>query len=76
MRVELTLEIDRPVEGVFAYVTDPAKLAEWQPNLVSVTKETDGPVRLGQPILGKLVRRQFASDYARLKQALESRPSG
>jgi carbon monoxide dehydrogenase subunit G len=71
IRIELTLQVDRPVEDVFAYVTDTAKLATWQPNLVSVTKETE--VRLAQPILASLLRRQFASDYARLKEALESR---
>ena len=47
IRVELTVVVDRPVEEVFAYVTDPAKLAEWQPNLVSVTQETDGPMGAG-----------------------------
>jgi len=144
IRIELTLQVDRPVEDVFAYVTDTAKLATWQPNLVSVTKETEGPVgvgtrfrevrsapfrrtveaivevsayeenrrfdlrivsgplpidgknefaavdggtridfvaegelggplRLAQPILARLLRRQFESDYARLKEALESR---
>jgi carbon monoxide dehydrogenase subunit G len=143
IRVEFTLRVDRPVEYVFASVTDPAKLATWQPNLVSVTKETEGPVgvgtrfrevrrgpfgrtveaivevsayeenrrfdlrivsgplpidgrnrfapsddgtridftakgelggplRLAQPILARLLRRQFERDYARLKEALES----
>jgi uncharacterized membrane protein len=144
IRIEWTLQVDRPVEEVFAYVTDTAKLPTWQPNLVSVTKETEGrvgvgtrfrevrrapfrrtveaivevsayeenrrfdlrivsgplpidgknefvavaggtrivlvaegelggPLRLAQPILARLLRRQFASDYARLKEALESR---
>ena len=39
--------MNRPVEEVFAYVADPANLGEWQTNLVSVTKETEGPVRSG-----------------------------
>ena len=47
IRVDLTVQVSRPVEEVFAYVTDPAKLSEWQINLVSVTKETEGPVRSG-----------------------------
>jgi uncharacterized membrane protein len=41
------IEIDRPVRDVFAYVTDPAKLASWQTNTVEVTQETDGPLRVG-----------------------------
>jgi uncharacterized membrane protein len=143
IRVDLTVQVNRPVEEVFAYVTDPAKLSEWQTNLVSVTKETEGPVRSGtrfrevrrapfgrtveaivevsayeenrrfdlrivsgplpidgrneftgmagatriefgaegelrgalrlaRPVLGRLLRRQFERDYARLKDALES----
>ena len=135
--------MNRPVEEVFAYVADPANLGEWQTNLVSVTKETEGPVRSGTrfrevrrapfgrtveasvevsgyeenrrfdlrivsgplpidgrneftavdgatriefaaegelrgalrlagPVLGRLLHRQFARDYARLKDALES----
>jgi uncharacterized membrane protein len=146
IRVETTVEVNRPVAAVFAYVTDPANLAEWQPNLASVTKLTEGPVgagtrfkevrrapfgrtveaivevsayeenrrfdlrivsgplpidgentfaatdggtridfaghgeprgplRLAAPILARLLRRQFESDYARLKQALESHPA-
>jgi uncharacterized protein YndB with AHSA1/START domain len=47
IHVELTVVVDRPVEEVFAYVTDPAKLAEWQPNVISVSKETDGPMGPG-----------------------------
>lgn len=47
IRVDLTVEVNRPVEEVFAYVTDPAKLGAWQTNLVSVTKETEGPVGPG-----------------------------
>jgi uncharacterized protein YndB with AHSA1/START domain len=47
IRIELTIEIDRPVERVFAYVTDPSKLGEWQPNLIEATNETEGPLGRG-----------------------------
>jgi uncharacterized membrane protein len=47
IRVDLTVQVNRPVEDVFAYITDPANLGAWQTNLVSVTKETQGPVRSG-----------------------------
>jgi uncharacterized membrane protein len=47
IRVGLTVQVDRPVEEVFAYLTDPERLAEWQTNIVSVTKETAGPVGPG-----------------------------
>jgi uncharacterized membrane protein len=47
IRVGLTVQVDRPVEEVFAYLTDPERLAEWQTNIVSVTKETAGSVGPG-----------------------------
>jgi ligand-binding SRPBCC domain-containing protein len=144
IRIELTCQVYRPVKNVFAYVTDPENLAEWQPNLVSITKETPGPIgagtrfkevrrgpfgrtveaivevsayeengrfdlhivsgplpidgrnefaasdgatriafvgegeprgtlRIAGPIVARLLRRQFERDYARMKEALESR---
>jgi carbon monoxide dehydrogenase subunit G len=47
IRIELPVDVARPVHDVFAYMTDLEKLAEWQPNLVSVTKEGDGPIGRG-----------------------------
>jgi uncharacterized protein YndB with AHSA1/START domain len=40
-------EIARPPAEVFAYVTDPAKLATWQTNTISAVAESDQPVGLG-----------------------------
>ncbi len=47
IRFSFPIEIGRPVEDVFAYVTDPAKLPEWQTNTAEVEQITDGPVRVG-----------------------------
>jgi uncharacterized protein YndB with AHSA1/START domain len=41
--------IHRPVEEVFAYVSDPTHSAEWQAQLLEVRKLTDGPVGLEAP---------------------------
>jgi uncharacterized protein YndB with AHSA1/START domain len=48
--IEFTIEteIDRPPSDVFAYVTDPSKLASWQTNTISA--EPDGPMALGTKI--------------------------
>ena len=43
-------EIARPVSAVFAYVTDPSKLATWQTSTVSATQEDTGPLGLGTPL--------------------------
>lgn len=43
-------EIERTPADVFAYVTDPAKLATWQTNTVSAVAESDGPLRVGSRV--------------------------
>jgi uncharacterized protein YndB with AHSA1/START domain len=47
--IEFNIEthIERPVGEVFAYCTDPDKLATWQTNTVSAVPEGDGPLRFG-----------------------------
>jgi uncharacterized protein YndB with AHSA1/START domain len=39
--------IARPPRDVFAYATDPDKLASWQTNTVSATRTDDGPYGVG-----------------------------
>jgi uncharacterized protein YndB with AHSA1/START domain len=46
-RFEHTVEIGRPVEEVFAFVTEPGNLARWQPSLMDVRPERRGPLRPG-----------------------------
>jgi uncharacterized protein YndB with AHSA1/START domain len=41
------IEIERPPEVVFAYVTDPARFAEWQGDVASARWEDDGPSTVG-----------------------------
>jgi uncharacterized protein YndB with AHSA1/START domain len=40
-------EIERPLAEVFAYVTNPIKLATWQTNAVSAVAESDRPLGPG-----------------------------
>jgi uncharacterized protein YndB with AHSA1/START domain len=42
-----TIEIDRPPDEVFSYVTDPARFAEWQYDVVSVRLEGGRPPSVG-----------------------------
>lgn len=42
-----SVEIGRPPEEVFAFVTDPAAYPRWQPSLLSVEPHAPGPLRLG-----------------------------
>ena len=47
MTIEQEFLVKAPPARVFAYVTDPAKLPEWQPTAISVTNESGGPIRAG-----------------------------
>jgi uncharacterized membrane protein len=47
IKFHIPIEINRPVDEVFGYVTDPDKLPSWQTNTVSVEMEPDGPMALG-----------------------------
>lgn len=47
--IQFTIEthIERPASDVFAYATDPDKLATWQTNTVSAVPLDDGPLIVG-----------------------------
>ena len=42
-----SIEISRPPEDVFSYVTDPSHLTEWQESVVSAREEGDAPRGVG-----------------------------
>ncbi len=42
-----SIEIDRPPDEVFSYITDPARFAEWQYDVVSVRLEGGRPPSVG-----------------------------
>lgn len=44
-------EIARPPEVVFPYVTDPARLSEWQESVVSTRVEPSGPPHVGSRVV-------------------------
>jgi uncharacterized protein YndB with AHSA1/START domain len=47
IRYQTTVQLSRPVEQVFSFLTDPEKLMMWQSNLVKAVILTSGPLRLG-----------------------------
>jgi uncharacterized protein YndB with AHSA1/START domain len=42
-----SIDIARPPDEVFAYVTDPPRFPEWQPDIVSVHVDSDRPPSVG-----------------------------
>jgi uncharacterized membrane protein len=49
--ISTSVEIARPPEDVFAYLSDVSRHPEWQEGLVSAAVETDGPVSTGSRIV-------------------------
>ena len=47
IKAEQTVVIDRPIEEVFAYVTDQTNTPAWQAGLVEVQRTTPGPIGVG-----------------------------
>ncbi|MEP7081569.1 MAG: SRPBCC family protein [Chloroflexota bacterium] len=50
-RVERKATIAAPPDEVFAYVSDLEKLSEWQAGVVSASRTSDGPMRVGATAL-------------------------
>ena len=48
MRFTHAIDIDRPAEDVFAALTDPSRLPEWQFTTVGVRRDRVGPLRVGE----------------------------
>lgn len=46
-RVEESLDIQAPIEVVFAALTDPRRAPEWNPNVVEVAEFSGYPVQVG-----------------------------
>ena len=50
LKLEISCEIRRPVEEVFAYATDPAKTPEWKSGVLECRVDPPGPIRVGSKI--------------------------
>ena len=71
--VVIETEILRPPAEVFAYVTDPTKLATWQTNTVSAVPEQPGPLALGSRIR-EVHRLPGGKKFAELVEVVEYEP--
>lgn len=49
-RIEHSIEIDRTPDDVFALLTDPGRLHEWQGTAVEAEHQGDGPLRAGSRV--------------------------
>ena len=67
MRVEESIEIDRPLKAVFDYVSDVLNYPEWMAHALEVRKDTQGPPQQGErfTLAIKSVGRRFETPYQR-----------
>ena len=67
MRVEESIEIDRPLQEVFDYVSDVGNYPEWMAHVLEVLKDTEGPPQQSDRFIVaiKSVGRRFETPYER-----------
>jgi uncharacterized protein YndB with AHSA1/START domain len=87
-RINTVVEIRRPPEAVFDYVTTPAHWPQWHPSSLAVSGATDHPLQVGEQTLedfevaghrGKAlwtVTEREASRRWRIEATVEGRPAG
>ncbi len=65
MRVEESVEINRPLEEVFDYAANPENLPEWSGLVQEVRKETQGPLEEGARFttVAKFLGRRFETPF-------------
>ena len=74
IQFSIETHIERPVGEVFAYATDPDRLATWQTNAVSAVREDDGPLGLGSR-LREATARQAASSSSPSSRSASTSPT-
>jgi uncharacterized membrane protein len=68
VRVEESIDIDRPLKEVFDYVSDVGNYPEWMADALEVHKDTEGPPRQSDRFIVaiKSVGRRFETPYERI----------
>jgi uncharacterized membrane protein len=47
---EVSIQLNRPVEQVFAFLADTRNLPTWQSNLIEIEQLSEGPLRVGTQV--------------------------
>ena len=75
MRLEESVEINRPLEEVFDYVADVGNYPDWMAHVLEVRTDTAGPPQQGDSFVVaiKSVGRRFETPYERTLQEADRR---
>src|SRR5215208_6951492 len=89
MRVEESIEINRPLKEVFDYVSDVGNYPEWMAHALEVLKDTEGPPQQNDRFIvaiksvgGPIPNQRWESTFqevptgTRLMRAVEAEPGG
>jgi uncharacterized protein YndB with AHSA1/START domain len=65
MRIQESVEINRPLEEVYEYVANPENLPEWTGTVIETRKDTPGPLLEGSTFttVGKFLGRRIESPF-------------
>ena len=65
MRIEESVQINRPLEEVYEYVANPENLPEWTGTVIETHKDTPGPLLEGSSFtsVGKFLGRRIESPF-------------
>ena len=75
MRLEESVEINRPLEEVFKYVADVGNYPDWMAHVLEVRQDTPGPPQQGDRFVVaiKSVGRRFETPYERTSHEADRR---
>ena len=61
IRLQESIEINRPVKEVYDYIVNVENAQKWQPAVIEVKRVTEGPIRVGTQFreVAKMMGRQF-----------------
>ncbi|MEU7031106.1 SRPBCC family protein [Streptomyces sp. NPDC015232] len=71
-RINASVDISRPPEEVFAYITDPGHLPDWQDSAVKVTPRSGTPGAVGSRVA--VTRRMGRREFETTMQIMELDP--
>ena len=65
IKIETSVVINRPIEEVFAFVTDVEKMPQWSAELVEAKKTSEGPVGVGTTFsaVAKVLGKRMENDH-------------
>jgi len=78
-KLEASVEINRPIEEVVAFIDDNRNDPIWQTSVLESEQKNESEPAVGRffkvasPVVGHIARRELEMDFANLKELLEAK---